>query len=457
MSARYYTMTATIITAPNDSSDGRDPIGAALTTAAWDDTAKTLTQSGAFSAYTHAAGHVIYVASSTSSLLTAGLFVVASKTDSNVIVLALLDEDPANPLAGTWGGGNDTNVVTSTGPFATAKGGIETMSAAGDECWVDSGTTWAPTTAIVLPVVSNEVDPPRIIGCDADGVENVWGTRNTITGTSLGAGLDLMTGATGVSMTFKHMRLTAGKTHNLDVGANGAINLIDCRVDNAANNGFNASSTSVAGYSSEIDNNGGHGVITQGSSYFSFCSIHDNTNDGLNNQNGIITIANSFLYGNGDQGMHFTGARYVVNNSVVANNGGAGIQSDTTPNGIITNSFIALNGDYGLKWGTSTSRNTLLVNVVFYSNTTGSMNRNTEYSESHNCIFTGTDPFTDSANDDYSLDGGESSDYYNAALGNDHNPISGNEMFMDIGPVQFKPAGGGSPSGVRNPLQGPIG
>jgi hypothetical protein len=88
--------------------DIADLIDVTLTAATFTTATKNLTQTGAFSSYTHNAGDVIYINGGTG--VTTGVYSVASKTDNDTIVLSddIGGTDPSDVTSSSSAVGNDT-------------------------------------------------------------------------------------------------------------------------------------------------------------------------------------------------------------------------------------------------------------------------------------------------------------------------------------------------------------
>jgi len=100
----------------NDSHDGLDELGLALSAATYTASSRTITSSGAFSGYTWRPNDLIYISAATG--IETGIFKVASKTDANNIVLTAaadntIDGSKAAPLT------NGTGISSSSGPWTT--------------------------------------------------------------------------------------------------------------------------------------------------------------------------------------------------------------------------------------------------------------------------------------------------------------------------------------------------
>ena len=106
----FFVKTSTIIAAPSDANDGYDPIGFALTTATWTFATKILAKTGGFVGYTHVAGDLIRIASTTAG--TVGLYEIASKDSDDQITLGSV-------IDGVGIASNQTDVTSSNGPLLT--------------------------------------------------------------------------------------------------------------------------------------------------------------------------------------------------------------------------------------------------------------------------------------------------------------------------------------------------
>ena len=172
--AIFFVKTATIIAAPNNTNDGRDPIGFALATATWTSATKVLVKTGAFTSYTYTADDVIYIASATAG--TNGLYVIASKESADQITLGDL-------VDGAGIASDQTDVTSSNGPHATIAYSATTSNAAlvsGDTVRICNDASHTHNTAsITLPL--------KILGFTARGglpqkatiIQDQAGTDNT--------------------------------------------------------------------------------------------------------------------------------------------------------------------------------------------------------------------------------------------------------------------------------------
>ena len=100
----------------NDSHDGLDPLGLAMSGATYTASSRTITKTGGFSGYTWRPNDLIYISAATG--IGTGLYKVASKTDANNIVLVAtadtkIDGSQAAPLT------NGTGISSSSGPWQT--------------------------------------------------------------------------------------------------------------------------------------------------------------------------------------------------------------------------------------------------------------------------------------------------------------------------------------------------
>jgi hypothetical protein len=462
---RYYAKKTTIVASPSDSNDGLDPCGFGLSTAAWDDTAKTLTQSGAFSSYTWASGHLIWVKSSTSSTLTAGYYEITSKTDSDTIVLALYTS-PREDFSGTWGAGNDTNVVTSSGPFSTIRKLTTTVLLGGDECYIDNGGTWQESGGQFSwgSITGDTYSIPlHVIGTDGAGVPLAFPNRVTITGASMSAGAEIMYTNDGLHM--ENLRLTAARDNALTTSGS-MVSLYNCEIDNAFDIGWymNNQDQNVA-IGCEFHDNGEDGIY-QAAGTFLFCSVYDNGQVGIYGISTELNIHCCYIYGNGEQGIRKHNTDHlVISNSVIANNTLDGIYCSGSAGVRLAGVILAGNGGYGVEIAsTSTSRPAAAGHgVIFWNNTSGNFGgagiKAMDFALGVNSyIDAASDPTADSVNDDFSIDASDEAYELMGSVAGTIDPTAANAMVYDSGAFQVRGGGGGgSASGARNPMRGPMG
>lgn len=124
----------------NDTNDGKDFFGFALTGATFTNSTKTLTKTGAFAGYTFNSGDRIAITGGTG--VTVGYYAIASKTDNDNIV-----------LVADIGGTNPTDVASSNGPWATTQKALDTV-AAGDTVYLAATATETISAKIDLDTTS---------------------------------------------------------------------------------------------------------------------------------------------------------------------------------------------------------------------------------------------------------------------------------------------------------------
>jgi len=126
----------------NDADDGLDNTGLTLATTTWTASSLTLTQAGAFAAYTYAAGDMIAITGGTGA--TTGLYQIASKIDANSITLVATTTVPGAQNGATLSGSDlaTGDIASSSGPFLTIEQG-DTILSAYDTLWMKASATYA--------------------------------------------------------------------------------------------------------------------------------------------------------------------------------------------------------------------------------------------------------------------------------------------------------------------------
>lgn len=191
------------------------------------------------------------------------------------------------------------------------------------------------------------------------------------------------------------------------------------------------------------------------------CHIHDNTGDGVsyvfNAANLNMSINASVIADNGGDGIETAtaGATSVgsisITGSVIYSNTGDGVKHGNTGISmlIVRNSIITDNGGYGLN--SSVAATVLTENYnAFYNNTSGA--RNNVATGANSVALTG-DPFTNAAGDDYTLNNTASAGAACRAAGSPATlPGATGTGYRDIGAFQHQDAGGGGTSGGARTL-----
>lgn len=359
----YFVKTAALIATPNDTNDGRDAFGFALTAATFTNATKTLSQTGAFTSYTFTAGDQIYISGGTG--VTAGLYEIASKTSNDAIV-----------LVADIGGTNPTDVTSSNGPWATIQKGLDT-AIAGDTVRICADGTHAPTLELDIDTNSGTVDDVIVhTGATARGV--VDGTRPTIQ-----PGVDdraILFGAVS-HIRLQHLDVDAQNTGLVGIHAQLAnhIRFLRVNVHDSQGAGFDVDADKTFQLvGCEAANNSTIGFSVRGHTILLGCSSHGNGTIGIN-VTGIrdVTLSHCLVYGNGDDGIQFASGTFMtlnVLNCTIDKNGGHGVDmlnSATSSQFCLFNSIISNHsgvGKYGVnrngseQWG-------MAGNNLYYNNT----------------------------------------------------------------------------------------
>lgn len=361
--AIYFVKNTAIDATPADTNDGRDPIGFGLVDASKSVT--SLTQTGAFSGYTHQDGDII--------ALTDGFdwtwYTIEAKVSDDELALG------TSPLDGV---DFDGTVDSSDGPFATIQQGVDTL-ASGDKL-----------------VVCNDGD------YELDSTLN-WhtagGQNRFFAGTSRGDFSDALQ-----TVTLKPSgSFTSGDqlTHGQVGDSRWRGFIFDA--DNTASQCLNASSNDardVLYERCEFMNSTSYLLRTENNDhFFVLCAFHDSGSwavrfgDGghhlvacsfyNNSGRGIGTFTpssvharNCLFYNNGGKGIEHGGILYVEGCTFYGNSDSGILFDGTEDEGWVINSTFVNNGGYGVEFnnGNLPTRATILTNIHTHGNTSGATN-----------------------------------------------------------------------------------
>lgn len=367
----------------SDSNDGLDPLGLALTTAAYDHTGngegeRHLSQTDAFIGYSFTAGDQIYL--NGTGGVADGLYEIASKVDNDAILLVA--------DAGLTGDSTSPSITSSDGPWATIQKGFDTATA-GDIVNICADGTHSPTATIDVDTNSGaENNPIRIRGATANGVFDGT-TRPTIDGSGLPA---------------------SPATHLITVAADDARDYywLACLViQNASGDGISNLSQNNdywSYYNIRATGNGGAGINHRGGfAIFDKCEGDNNADWGLGTDTNARGDYNKFYnnraHDNGGAGIYNRGAAcsYVHNicydntghNFWVSSSGGmiflnnvahgsadVGLKLNALATGpaVIRNNVFAGNGSYGVDGHGEEIAEELIDYNIYYNNTTAHRN-----------------------------------------------------------------------------------
>lgn len=375
--AIYFCKTSAIVATPSDANDGLDPIGFGLATATYNDTTKTLTQSGAFSSYTFSTGDLIYISGGTNA--TVGLYTIASKVDNDSITLTT--SAGSTDATGDW--------TSSNGPFATPQAGTNAV-AAGDEVRICDDGTFSLTSAWTWGALSTPgtaASPIEFYGASARGLDTYRGTANQATvkrTTDTTLLYDNNTGGSIEYTRFYNIKFADSKEGAAILNVQEGLQFIDCRFTNNSLYGLQvgAAGSIIACIRCEADLNGldGFGAATAqvGNLLFFDCSSHDNTRYGYR-IGAFGVLQNCLSYDNTDDGIHFeftTSPRFCIATHCVSHgNGGDGFILTGVTSGeahlVIRNNIFSGNTGYGLNFDTETPARMMIGPNTYYNNTAG--------------------------------------------------------------------------------------
>jgi hypothetical protein len=270
----------------DDTNDGLDNVGLALATATWTEATFTLTQVGAFAAYTFTQGDLLYVSAGTGA--TVGLYEIASRVDNDSITLAETAQYPGVTNGSAFAAGDlaTGDIVSSSGPFATIQKGFDVV-AAGDTLYVKSSVTYTGSGDSVATTITDGTNAGHISVIGYASEVNDDG-RFVVDGES---------GRTdGIRCSHDHYywanikfvnAVTNGLRADTSAAANKAVNIL------SHNNGTGImlqSSTNNLFYNCETYSNSTTGYSGSVSTTYYFCVAHDEVDGAQALQNGAVFI-----------------------------------------------------------------------------------------------------------------------------------------------------------------------
>lgn len=254
---------------------------------------------------------------------------------------------------------------------------------------------------------------------------------------------------------WKHAKFTGATGVGFLIGVDDNITFKDCVFTANTDDGVNGDNN-CRFFFCTFDTNGGNGAEVDTAACFYGCEAFSNTGASLGQiKLAAGTVFSTLVYGlaNGDDGIHIDANldAFVVNCTIDGGN-------TTTSEGIVFEHAGAIpvavinNIIYDLVTGVRNDNN-LGESTGVYNNLLNS-NSTADYSG----MITGTDdqsgaPGFISEDTNYTPDAGSVA----LANGADASTTTGETTNMDIGSQQGVPPAGGSASGVRNPMGGPIG
>ena len=295
-------------------------------------------------------------------------------------------------------GGNDGNTGLSFAQgWATIQFAADTVTTAGSVVLICADGTHTPTSTIDFDTNSGLAhNPIHFRGASSVGADD--GTRPVITGASISSD-NLFYINTIDNVRFENLDLTSATDECILGGTSShqEIYFIDCKIHGgSASAGYCASGgdgpTGWRFIRCELYDNaigyGGNRYKVYNAPWFIDCSIHDNTNAGLQFANTLTNIVGCLIYDNGGPGINIDTAvarvysGYFLKDSTIFGNGGDGIflgdpggEGTSAGSNQILNCIISGNGGYGINFETSPEAIAFLIDgLCSYGNTSGHSN-----------------------------------------------------------------------------------
>ena len=263
----------------NDTNDGLDNCGAALTGADWTESTFTLTE--AAHGYTFATGDVIYLSAGTG--VTVGLYEVASSTSSTIVLVetsTLLDVGNASDVAA--GDLSNSDITSSDGPDLTGDAAMNAV-AAGDTVYMRSDKTYSEL--LTIDTVGTTTSAIRFVGytttLDDDGQAEIAAadTRTNCIADSLGG--------VGFYYTFENYKFTQGTGDCVNISGN-AVHWRNCEFTGAAADGLASSGNGMVCESCIFFDNGAKGCDAGTNCLFFGCTFEDCVGDAIEVTYGVV-------------------------------------------------------------------------------------------------------------------------------------------------------------------------
>lgn len=280
-------------------------------------------------------------------------------------------------------GGSDANAGTS---FALGWATIAKATAtaiAGDTILICADGTHLPTATITFTTTGTSANRIKYRGASATGTDD--GTVATISGASLGAGVHILTVASGKDfLTFDGLYLTGGTGDAVNSSGDN-LRFSNCRLSNCVNGFTQVTFNKFTNFvNCEISSNSGYGYggafTSRGSASYRSCTIRNNGSYGTRMVAGT-SMVQTLVFKNGAGGVlpdasASTGTIIQITSSTITGNTGAGI--DVTAGTVasmidITDTILSNNTTYGIKLNGANADQFRFYRMAAFGNTTAAI------------------------------------------------------------------------------------
>jgi hypothetical protein len=294
----------------------------------------------------------------------------------------------------------------------------------------------------------------NIVGCG----EATWTARTDVATLDGGGDATYVMDISDIDYyTVEHLRITGAINDGIDRGSGGTTDFvfIHCRFDNNGSDGFDGTNL-VRGLFEQciFENNSSNGVYQSDQTTYKMCVVRNNGGTGLLLYRYCL-VDGCLIYENTADGVSFSASGNRVVNSVIDDNGDAGIEIASVGNICIYCNRITNNGDYGIRVASAGYESNRENFNVLYGNDGGGIGTDLLNILSGLKSYGGTgglgaasdDGYVDSANDLYEVTAGKEYSARNAAdeieLNWDGEPATNNSVWVTAGLAIEAPAGGG--------------
>jgi hypothetical protein len=275
--------------------------------------------------------------------------------------------------------------------------------AAGDKVWVKASASYVVKDSGASCVMQVTIAGTSASAITFEGYSSNIGdggivTIDATTNTLASAVITAIGGA--VYYWFKNFRFTGGSSHGFDANseADDRIMFSNCRFDNNGAHGLLADDYFYC-ENCRFDNNTTDGAHYGSNCVFVACVANDNTSEGFRGEHNTLCHCMSYENGSSQIVGEFGSPHNLLNILVDGNNSARDGFTNTSFTGHAIANSIFFDCDDGINGNASRPDFHIARNNLFYSNTTDRNN----FREGEGTVSGTSDPFVDSANNDYRL------------------------------------------------------
>ena len=421
---------------------GNDFGGTAFTDGSFANATNTLTRTGAFPAATNIAGDKLYLTDNGSGEVTAGLYTISTRTDDNNVILSADIRSGANDPTDVVCVQHDGTISLEWATVQHALNFTTRDATNGDRINILAGTDDVLAAALSLATYGT---PTNIVPLILQGYTSAAGDGG-IGGIS-GNGTYTMFAPTSLdSINFVDLHMHNSGSAQI-VHLDNSIYISHCELDNTTGGGIRLDNNGYVGHC-YIHNTGGDGIRVNASSMAMSNYLENGTDDFdqaiVLDSSSSRAIFNIIDVDGASDGIVTDLSDHSVENNSIYSNGGTGqginVIGGTAHLSSLTNNMIeGFSGVGGIGINVVTAGNIMLYGHNFtYNNATNYSISGTALKDLGNNTTLGSSPFTDPANNDFTVSTALQALGYPSAF-----TVEGtNTQFLDVGALQREEAGG---------------